>query len=149
MQVSTYVEKVLSTVPRGTGRSAVTGHVRRIREAAWGATVVLMERFAGYRRGLGSRDFHIAAEVRDLVARKSREARGDVEALAQTVARAGSYTRDEAGRAIRAVVSGLEERVPPDLLLRVAEHLSPEEAASARATLERRAARRKAEEMSS
>lgn len=147
--MSTYVEKVLAATPRSGGRYVVKDQVRRVREVAWGATVVILERFAGYRRGLGSRDFHIAAEVKDLVVRKSRQARGDVEALVQTVARAGSYTRDEAGRAIRAVVSGLEERVPPELLLRVAEHLSPEEAASARAVLECRAARRKAEEMSS
>ncbi|NLE74423.1 MAG: DUF2267 domain-containing protein [Actinobacteria bacterium] len=147
--MSTYVEKVLAATPRSGGHYVVKDQVRRVREVAWGATVVILERFAGYRRGLGSRDFHIAAEVKDLVVRKSRQARGDVEALVQTVARAGSYTRDEAGRAIRAVVSGLEERVPPELLLRVAEHLSPEEAASARAVMERRAARRKAEEMSS
>jgi len=130
----------------GKGRPTFADQVRKMREAAWGLTVVAMERFAGYRRGLGNKDFHLAAEVKDLVARKSREARVDVEALVQTVMRAGSYTVDEAGRAVHAVVSGLEEKVPADLLLRIAEHLPEEEAASLRTALERRAARRKAEE---
>jgi len=144
--VTSYVERIVAGTRVGKGRPTFADQARKMREAAWGLTVVAMERFAGYRRGLGNKDFHLAAEVKDLVARKSREARVDVEALVQTVMRAGSYTVDEAGRAVHAVVSGLEEKVPADLLLRIAEHLPEEEAASLRTALERRAARRKAEE---
>lgn len=89
----------------------------------------MLERFSGYRRGLGSRDFHIAADVRDLVVRKSRETRGDVEVLVGAVMRAGSYTREEASHAVRAVTAVLQERVPPDLLTRVADYLRFEERA--------------------
>lgn len=143
--MTSYVERIVAGTRAGRGRPTLTDQARKMREAAWGLTVAAMERFAGYRRGLGNKDFHLAAEVKDLVARKSREARVDVEALVQAVMRAGSYTVDEAGRAVHAVVSGLEEKVPVDLLLRIAEHLPQEEAASLRTALERRAARRKAE----
>ncbi|OPZ79876.1 MAG: hypothetical protein BWY79_00163 [Actinobacteria bacterium ADurb.Bin444] len=143
--MASYVERIVIGTHARRGRSDLTAHVRKAREAAWGLTVVAMERFAGYRRGLGNMDFHIAAEVKDLVARKGREARTDVENLVHAVMRAGSYTIDEAGRAVHAVVSGLGDKVPVDLLLRVADHLPPEEGATLRAALERRAAHRQAD----
>lgn len=124
-----YVEQLIAGSGGGRSYPSVGEGTRHIREAGWGVAVKMLERFSGYRRGLGSRDFHIAADVRDLVVRKSRETRGDVEVLVGAVMRAGSYTREEASHAVRAVTAVLQERVPPDLLTRVADYLRFEERA--------------------
>lgn len=105
-----YVEQVLSRRRKANRRTSLTDRLQSAREAAWNITVRALERFSGYRRGLGNRDFHLTAEVRDLVVRKTQRTRDEMEALIASVMRAGSYTREEASRAVRAVMAALSER---------------------------------------
>ena len=143
--MSSYAERVRGAagiLNSHAGSSLVTSEIaaqaRRLREMGWNLTVVAMERFAGHRRGLGNRDFHMSASVRDLVARTGKGARSEVDALVHSVMRAGYYTKDEAARAVRSVVVSLEERVPPEVLLKLADYLHGEEAEVLKARVERR-----------
>lgn len=144
--MSSYADRVRLAAGGAASPSGSSGLIteiaaqsRRLREMGWNVTVVALERFAGHRRGLGNRDFQLSASVRDLVARKGRGARSEVEALIQSVMHAGAYTKDEAARAVHSVVVSLEERVPPEVLLKVADYLHGEEADVLRARAERRA----------
>ena len=143
--MSSYAERIRGAAGFSSSRpdsvrvvSEIADQTHRLREMGWNLTVAAMERFAGHRRGLGNKDFHMSASVRDLVARTGKGARSEVDAFAQSVMRAGHYTKDEAARAVRSVVVSLEERVPPEVLLRLADCLHGEEAEVLRARVERR-----------
>jgi hypothetical protein len=123
------------------GRARVSGRRRRsltrvvadqataVRNLGWDLGVVIMKRVSGQRRDGEKLDVRLAVSVRDLVAQKSRAVRSEVEWLVQTVQSTGSYqAREEAARAMRAVMDALGEKVPPDLLLRLCEHLPQSEA---------------------
>jgi len=71
--------------------------------------------------------------VRDVLTDKSRAVRDQMEALAQSIQKAGSYqAKDEATRALHAVMDALNDRVPPDVLLKLSESLPVREAARLR-----------------
>jgi uncharacterized protein (DUF2267 family) len=110
---------------------------RRIRRfsaahVAWVGLLRVLQRLVHYKHG-DRRDrleFKLNFSVRDLVAEKSKVVRAQFEALVQAVQKAGSYpAREEAARAVHAVMDALKEKVPPDVLSRVAESLQLKEAA--------------------
>ena len=91
-----------------------------------------LERSAGYRRG-DRLDFHLRASARDLISHKSQAVRDEVEALADAVMKAGAYpAREEAARALGAVMHVIRDRVPPELANRLSEHLPVSEVARLR-----------------
>jgi uncharacterized protein (DUF2267 family) len=111
---------------------------RGLRQLGWTIGVRMMERVAGHRRG-DSLDFHLRASARDLLLEKGRAMRDEVEALAHSVMRSGSYARvEDASRAVDAVFDAMRERVPPELLLRLSEYMSEGEAARLRASIRQR-----------
>jgi ABC-type nitrate/sulfonate/bicarbonate transport system substrate-binding protein len=78
-------------------------------------------------------EFRISFSVRDLLAPKGRAVKDQVEALVQAVQKAGSYqAKDEAARAVHAVMDALKDRVPPDVLMKLSESLPVREAARLR-----------------
>ena len=90
----------------------------------WGSLLRLLQRITHYKRG-DHLEFKIAFSVRDLVSDKSRAVRDQFEALVQAVQKAGSYqAREEAARAVHAVMDGLKDRVPPDVLGKLSDALS-------------------------
>lgn len=100
-----------------------TGHL------VWGSLLRVLQRLTHYKHG-DRLEFKIAFSVRDLVSDKSRAVKDQVEALMQAVQKAGSYpAREEAARAVHAVMDGLKDRVPPDVLSRLTEALPLREAA--------------------
>jgi uncharacterized protein (DUF2267 family) len=71
--------------------------------------------------------------VRDLLTDKGRVVRDQFDALVQAVQKAGTYqAKEEATRAIHAVMDVLKDRVPPDVLLKLSESLPVREAARLR-----------------
>ncbi|MCL5943086.1 MAG: DUF2267 domain-containing protein [Actinobacteria bacterium] len=119
----------------------VVARMLDLRHIGWDIGVRAMERAAGHKRGERP-DFHLRVSPRDLLAEKGRAVRGEVEALVDAVMRAGAYpAREEAQRALRAVVEAARERVPPELLLRLSEHLPEFEAARLRQAAAQRLAR--------
>jgi hypothetical protein len=120
---------------RGAG-----GRLLDVRHLGWDVGVRIMEKVAGHRRG-DSLDFQLCASAKDLLLQKGRAMRDEVEALAQTVVRAGSYPRvEDASKAVDAVLDALRDRVPPELLLRLSEYLSEGEAARLREGIRHQAA---------
>ena len=84
------------------------------------------------------REFKINFSVRDLLAESSRAVRAQFEALVQAVQKAGKYpAREEAARAVRAVMDALKEKVPPDVFSRVAESFQQEAARLSRSAAQR------------
>jgi len=78
-------------------------------------------------------EFKINFSVRDLLSDKGRAVKDQVEALVQAVQKAGSYqAKDEAARAVHAVMDVLKDRVPPDVLMKLSESLPVREAARLR-----------------
>jgi hypothetical protein len=124
--------------PRAAGALPRLGLYPLARRVSWEVGLKIMEAIAGHRRG-DRLDFHLRASARDLLLEKSRAMRDEVEALAQTVMKAGSYPRlEDASRAVDAVFDALRDRVPPEVLLRLTEYLSEGEAARIRAGLKQR-----------
>jgi hypothetical protein len=118
---------------------AIADRTAAVRNLGWDLGVVIMERISGHRRDGERLDVRLAVSVRDLVAQKSRAVRSEVGWLVQTVQSTGSYqAREEAARAMRAVMDALGEKVPPELLLRLCEHLPQSEADRLRAAAEER-----------
>lgn len=110
----------------------VVGWVLDLRNVGWDIGVRAMERAAGHKRG-ESLDFRLRASTRDLLAGKGKAVRHEVEALADAVMRAGSYpARDEAARALNAVMDVVRDRVPPELLVKLSDHLPEVDAARLR-----------------
>ena len=127
MQTDVTSVVVIGTRPRyRKPRRFFTGHLM------WGGLVKVMQRMARYKRGEGQ-EFKMAFSVRDLISDKGRAVKDQVEALVQAVQKAGSYpARDDAARAVHAVIDALKDRVPPDVLLRLSESLPVREAARLR-----------------
>ena len=114
------------------------GRVADLRHLGWDIGVRAMARAAGHHRG-ERLDYRLRASARDLVSEKSRVVRDEMESLAQSVMRAGSYpAREEATRAFHAAMDALRERVPPDVLMKLSEHLPEVEAARLREGLRQR-----------
>lgn len=94
----------------------------------WGGLLRVLQRITHYKHG-DHLEFKLGFSVHDL-SERGRAARAQVEALVQAVQKAGSYQkREEAARAVHAVWAGLKDKLPPDVLSKVAEALPLREAA--------------------
>jgi hypothetical protein len=110
----------------GTGRLIWPGLLRVVQRLTHSKRTDLLE-------------FKLAFSVRDLVAPKGRAVKDGVEALVQAVQKAGSYqAKDEAARAVHAVMDALKDRVPPDVLLKLSESLPVREGARLRRAVAQR-----------
>jgi len=122
---------VLGTRPRRSSRRLIRRHrVRRfsVGHVVWGGTLRILQRVVHYKHG-DRLEFKLSFSVPDLVAEKSRAVRDQFDALVQAVQKAGSYeAREEAARAMHAVMDALKERVPPDVLSRLVDSLQLREA---------------------
>ncbi len=108
------------------------GIMRFPAQLVWRGLLRVLQRLTHYKRGDGL-EFKIGYSVRDLVSDKGRAVKDQVEALAAAVQKAGSYqAREEAMRAVHAVMEALNDRVPPDVLLKLSESLPVREAARLR-----------------
>ena len=91
-----------------------------------------MQRLTHYKRS-DLLEFKISFSVRDLLAPGGRAVKDQVEALVQAVQKAGSYqAKEEAARAVHAVMDALKDRVPPDVLVKLSESLPVREGARLR-----------------
>jgi hypothetical protein len=107
-------------------RRFTTGHL------LWSGLLRVIQRITRYKRG-DKLEFKISFSVPDLLSDKGRAVRDQVEALVGAVQKAGSYqAREEATRAVHAVMDVLKDRVPPDVLLKLSESLPVREAARLR-----------------
>jgi uncharacterized protein (DUF2267 family) len=80
-----------------------------------------LQRITHYKRG-DRLEFKLGFSVRDLLTDKGRVVRDQVEALVQAVQKAGSYqAKEEAARAVHAVMDGLRDRVPADVFVKLSE----------------------------
>lgn len=87
----------------------------------WGSLLRVLQRITHYKHG-DHLEFKLNFSVRDLLTDKGRAVKDQVEALVQAVQKAGSYqAREEATRAVHAVMDGLKDRVPADVLTKVSE----------------------------
>jgi hypothetical protein len=112
--------------------------VLEVRHLGWDVGVRAMERFAGHRKG-DRLEFRLGLSARDLLAEKRRAVRDEVEVLADAVMRAGSYpAREEALRALHAVLDAVGDRLPADVLSRLSEYLPESEAMRLRACVPKR-----------
>jgi hypothetical protein len=99
----------------------------------------LLQRLTHYKRS-DLLEFKISFSVRDLLAPKGRAVKDQVEALLQAVQKAGSYqAKEEAARAVHAVMDALKDRVPPDVLVKLSESLPVREGARLRRAAAQRA----------
>ena len=106
-------------------------HIWRISAAhvVWSGILRILQRVVHHKKS-DRREFKIAFSVRDVLAEKSRAVKAQFEALVQAVQKAGKYpAREEAARAVHAVMDALKDKVPPDVLSRVADSLQLKEAA--------------------
>jgi hypothetical protein len=98
----------------------------------WPGLLRLMQRLTHYKRS-DLLEFKINYSVRELLAPKGRAVKDQVEALMQAVQKAGSYqAKDEAARAVHAVMDALKDRVPPETLIKLSESLPVREGAKLR-----------------
>jgi hypothetical protein len=104
----------------------------------WGSLLRVLQRMTHYKHG-DHLEFKMSFSVRDLVTDKSRAVKDQVEALVQAVQKAGSYqAKEEATRAVHAVMDGLKGMVPADTLTKLGESSPVREAARlGRATAQR------------
>lgn len=87
----------------------------------WGGLLRVLQRITHYKHG-DHLEFKLNFSVRDLVSDKGRAVKDQVEALVQAVQKAGSYqAKDEATRAVHAVMDALKDRVPPDVFTKLSE----------------------------
>lgn len=120
--------------PRRTrsGRRFTTGRL------IWPGLLRLMQRLTHYKRS-DLLEFKINYSVRELMAPKGRAVKDQMEVLVQAVQRAGSYpAKEEAARAVHAVMDALKDRVPPDVLMKLSESLPVREAANLRRSVAQR-----------
>jgi hypothetical protein len=95
----------------------------------WSGLLRVMQRITHYKHG-DRLEFKISFSVRDLLSDKGRAVKDQVEALVQAVQKAGSYqAREEAARAVHAVVDGMRGWVPADVLTKLTESAPVREAA--------------------
>lgn len=113
--------------PRPRRRRRIgTGHI------VWSGLLRLLQRLTHYKRS-DNLELRMSFSVHDLLTDKGRAVKDQVEALVQAVQKAGSYqARDEAARAVHAVMDVLKDRVPPDVLMKLSESLPVREAARLR-----------------
>lgn len=98
----------------------------------WPGLLRVMQRLTHYKR-TDLLEFRLSFSVRDLLAPKGRAVKDQVEALVQAVQKAGSYqAKEEAARAVHAVMDVLKDRLPPDVLVKLSESLPVREAARLR-----------------
>lgn len=102
------------------------------RHLVWSGMLRVIQRLTHYKRS-DRLEFKIGFSVRDLLGDKGRAVKDQVEALVQAVQKAGSYqAKEEANRAVRAVMDALRDRVPPEVLVKLSESLPVREAARLR-----------------
>ncbi len=127
---------VVGPRPRGRRRPRRITSGRLI----WPGLLRVLQRLTHYKRS-DLLEFKINYSVRELLAPKGRIVKDQVEALVQAVQKAGSYqARDEATRAVRAVMDALKDRVPPDVLMKLSESLPVGEGARLRRAVAQQAA---------
>ena len=98
----------------------------------WRGLLSLIQRLTRYKKD-DRLKFNIGFSVRDLMTDKKRAVKDQMEALAAAVQKAGSYpAREEANRAVHAVIEALGDRVPSDVLMKLSESLPVREAAKLR-----------------
>jgi hypothetical protein len=98
----------------------------------WSGLLRVIQRLTRYKRS-DKLEFKLNFAVPDLLSDKGKAVKDQVEALVQAVQKAGSYqAREEATRAVHAVMDALKDRVPPDVLLKLSESLPVREAARLR-----------------
>lgn len=103
-----------------------TGHL------VWGGLLRIIQRLTRYKHG-DKLEFKLNFAVPDLVSDKGRAVKDQLEALVQAVQKAGSYqAKEEAARALHAVMDALKDRVPPDALSKLGESLPVREMARLR-----------------
>lgn len=123
---------VIRTRPRNNKISRYSTHL------IWRGLLRVLQRITRYKRGDGL-EFKLSYSVRDLLSDKGRVVKDRAEALIAAVQKAGSYqAREEATRAVRAVMEALNDRVPPDVLMKLSESLPVREAAKLRRAAARR-----------
>lgn len=123
-------------LPGVSGRRRRRSHTRprRIRRfsaahVVWSGILRILQRVVHHKKS-DRREFKIAFSVRDLLSEKSKVVKAQLEALIQAVQKAGKYpAREEAARAVHAVMEAMREKVPPDVLSRVADSLQLREVA--------------------
>ena len=120
----------------GSGAAVLHRPRRRIgrfsTHLVWRGLLRVVQRLTRYKRGDGL-EFKISYSVRDMVGDKGRAVKDQVEALVASVQKAGSYqAKEEATRAVHAVMEALNDRVPPDVLMKLSESLPVREAARLR-----------------
>lgn len=104
-------------------RRLLTGRI------VWGGLLRVLQRITHYKHG-DRLEFKLSFSVRDLVTDKGRAVKDQMEALVQAVQKAGSYqAREEAARAVHAVMDGMKDWVPADALSKLAESAPVREAA--------------------
>jgi len=102
------------------------------RHLIWSGLLRVIERLTHYKRG-DRLEFKINFSVPDLLSDKGRAVKDQVEALVQAVQKAGSYpAKEDASRAVHAVMDALKDRVPPEVLMKLSESLPVREAARLR-----------------
>ncbi len=109
----------------------------------------VMQKLTHYKRS-DLLEFKINYSVRELLAPRGRAVKDQMEALVQAVQKAGSYqAKDEATRAMHAVMDALKDRVPPEVLIKLSESLPVREAAHLRRAVAQRMQREQIEQTAS
>jgi uncharacterized protein (DUF2267 family) len=89
----------------------------------WSGILRILQRIVHHKKS-DRREFKINFSVRDVLADSSRAVKAQFDALVQAVQKAGKYpAKEEAARAVHAVMDALKDKVPPDVLSRVVESL--------------------------
>ena len=102
-------------VSRRRRRSRITGRI------IWSGLLRVLQRITHYKHG-DRLEFKLGYSVRDLLSDKGRVVKDQVEALVQAVQKAGSYqAKEEAARAVHAVMDGMKDRVPADVFAKLTE----------------------------
>lgn len=118
-------------LPRRRYRSKL-GPLSLSHHLVWRGLLKVIQRLTHLKRG-DIREYKISYSVRDVVGDRGRAVKDQVEALVQAVQKAGSYqAKEEAARAVHAVMDALNDRVPPDVLIKLSESLPVREAARLR-----------------
>jgi uncharacterized protein (DUF2267 family) len=98
----------------------------------WSGLLRVMQRIVHYKHG-DRLEFKINFSVRDLLTDKGRAVKDQFEALVQAIQKAGSYqAKEEATRAMHAVMDAMTDLVPRDVLMKLSDSLPVREAARLR-----------------
>lgn len=108
---------------RSKRRRHITGRI------VWSGLLRILQRVTHYKHG-DHLELKLGYSVRDLLTDKGRAVKDQVEALVQAVQKSGAYqAREDAARAVHAVMDGMKDWVPADALSRLAESAPVREAA--------------------